>query len=198
MAYDCLLAAASTVDECRRCQYACVYAHRRRRVDRKPEGAKVRGLAVLEDSEAVPDRVEACLWLLGGKFEHILRLLWWDLLAHDLTRDDSAKFHRDISAAANFDTRDIWVPEVDVVRLSEVFRDRLHTALTKLELGILRALSEEPLNDTGSPGRSRRWLIGIGEDTDARDEPVEAVVLPRREASEYVRIFWLRLSAKEL
>ena len=154
LAYDCLLAAAGAVDESRRWQDACVYAHGRCGVDSKTEGAKVRGLAILEDSEAVPDRGEACLWLLGGKFEHILGLFRWDLLAHDLTRDDIAKFHRDISAAANFNTQDLWVPEVDLVCLSEVLGDSLRTALTKRELEGLRPLKEEPFNDTGILGRS--------------------------------------------
>jgi len=201
IAYDCLLAAASAVDESRRCQYSGVDGHGRGRVDSKPEGAEVRRLAILEDCEAVPDRSETCLWFLGGKFEHILRLLWRDLLAHDLTRDDMAKFHRDISALANFYTEYIRVAEGDIVCLSEVLGDRLRTALTKREAEVLRALHEEPLNDAGSRWRSCSWLIGTGEDANARDEPVEAVMFARGKATrgrEYVRVLRLSIFAKEL
>ena len=155
IAYDCLLAAASAIDKSGGCQDACVDAHGCCSVDGKPEGAEVRGLAILEDSEAVPDGVEACFWLLGGKFEHILGFLGGHLLPHDLTRDDSAKFHGDISTAANFDTQDIWILEIEVVRLPEVLGDRLRTALTKREAEVLRALREEPLNDAGILGRTR-------------------------------------------
>ena len=158
-------------------------------------------MAVLEDSEAVPDGLEACLWLLRGKLKHVLGLLRRDLLAHDLAGHDSAKLHGDVRAVANFDAEDIWVSKVKVVRLAEVLGDGLGATLTKREAEVLRTLSEESLNNAGGSGLSCGCLAGIGEDADASDEPVEAVVFALGEVTsgrKIVRLIRPRVPANEL
>src|SRR5260221_12629723 len=104
MIFNGSLATASAIDESRRWKDSGIDADRSRSVDSETKRAEVRRLAVLEDLEAIPDRVESCLWLQSGEVEHILGLLWRKLLAHDLARYDMADLHWNIRASANFDT----------------------------------------------------------------------------------------------